>query len=66
MPETNLQQRVSKLEQMMDSLLHNVDLPAAKKDWRRTAGMFEGDPLIKEIIEGGQLVREEDRRKTST
>ena len=31
MPETNLQQRVSKLEQMMDSLLHNVDLPAAKK-----------------------------------
>ena len=65
MPATNLEQQVSKLEQMMDSLLHNVDLAAAQKDWRRTVGMFDGDPLMKEIIEEGQLVREQDRRKTS-
>lgn len=64
MSETNLEQRVSKLEQMMDSLLHNGALPMGKKDWRRTVGMFDGDPLINEIIEEGQLVREEDRRKT--
>jgi hypothetical protein len=65
MPETNLEQRVSKLEQMMDALLQNVDVPAHKKDWRRTVGMFDDDPLMKEIIEEGQRVREEDRRKTS-
>ena len=65
MPETNLEQRVIKLEQMMDTLLQTLDLPARKKDWRRTAGMFDGDQLMKELIEEGQRVREQDRRKTS-
>lgn len=63
MPEIDLEQRVSKLEQLMDALMQNSDLQ--KKDWRRTVGMFDGDPLMKEIIEEGQRIREEDRRKTS-
>ena len=49
----------------MDMLLQRVDVSVRKKDWRRTAGMFDGDPLMREIIEEGQRVREEDRRKTS-
>lgn len=54
-----------KLESLVDMLLQHVDVSVRKKDWRRTTGMFDGDPLMKEIIEEGQRVREKDRRKTS-
>lgn len=64
MPEVTLEERVVKLEQLVDTLLHRVDIAARKKDWRRTPGMFDGDPLMKEIIEEGQRVRGEDRHKT--
>jgi len=64
-PETTLEERVIKLERLVDMLLQRVDIATHKKDWRRTAGMFDGDPLMKEIIEEGRRVREEDRRKTS-
>ncbi len=64
MPETSLEERVVKLEQLVDTLWQQVSLSAHKKDWRRTAGMFDDDPLMKEIIEEGQRVRAADRRKT--
>jgi hypothetical protein len=64
-PEATLEERVVKLERLVDMLLQRVDVSVRKKDWRRTAGMFDGDPLMREIIEEGQRVREEDRRKTS-
>jgi hypothetical protein len=64
-PEATLEERVIKLERLVDMLLERVDVSVRKKDWRRTAGMFDGDPLMREIIEEGQRIREEDRRKTS-
>ncbi len=64
-PEATLEERVIKLERLVDMLLQHVDVSMRKKDWRRTAGMFDGDPLMREIIKEGQRVREEDRRKTS-
>ena len=64
-PEATLKERVIKLERLVDMLLQRVDVSMRKKDWRRTAGMFDGDPLMREIVEEGQRVREEDRRKTS-
>jgi len=64
-PETTLEERVMKLERLVDMLLQRVDVSVRKKDWRRTAGMFDGDSLMREITEEGQRVREEDRRKTS-
>jgi hypothetical protein len=63
--EATLEERVIKLERLMDMLLQRVDVSMRKKDWRRTAGMFDGDSLMREIIEEGRRVREEDRRKTS-
>lgn len=65
MPEATLEERVVKLERLVEMVLQHMDVSVRKKDWRRTAGMFDGDPLIREIIEEGQRVREEDRRKTS-
>lgn len=63
-PEATLEERVIKLERLVDILLQRVDVSERKKDWRRTAGMFDGDPLMREIIEEGRHIREEDRRKT--
>ncbi len=54
-----------KLERLMDTLQQRVEVAVRKKDWRRTAGLFDGDPLMKELIEEGQRVRDQDRRKTS-
>ena len=65
MTEATLEERVIKLEKLVDMLLQRVEVSVRKKDWRRTVGMFDGDPLMKEIIEEGQRVRDEDRRKTS-
>ena len=65
MPEATLEGRVIKLEKLVDTLLQQVDVSARKKDWRRTAGLFDGDPLMKEIIEEGRRIREEDRQKPS-
>jgi len=64
-PEATLEERVVKLESLVDILLQRVNVSVRKKDWRRTPGMFDGDPLMREIIEEGQRIREEDRRKTS-
>jgi hypothetical protein len=58
-----LEERVTKLEKLVDELMHKADTPVHKKDWRRTVGMFEGDPIMKEIIEEGQRIRKEDRRQ---
>jgi hypothetical protein len=34
-----------------------------KKDGRRTVGMFDGDPIMLEIIAEGRRLRQEDRRQ---
>ncbi len=39
---------------------------AEEKDWRRSVGMFDDDPIMKEIIEEGQRLREEDRKQTNS
>jgi hypothetical protein len=65
MPEATLEERVTKLERLVDILQQRVEVATHKKDWRRTIGLFDRDPLMKEIIEEGQRVRDEDRRKTS-
>ncbi|ETX02230.1 hypothetical protein [Candidatus Entotheonella palauensis] len=62
MSESPLEERVSKLEQLVNKLIHGTD--AAPKDWRQTVGMFDGDPIMKEIIEEGRRIREADRRQT--
>jgi hypothetical protein len=64
MSEPSLEERVVKLEKLLDSVLQNLNLNGSKKDWRRTAGMFDGDPLMKVIIDEGERVRQEDRRNT--
>jgi hypothetical protein len=63
MSETTLEERVAMLEKLVAELMHKADTSARKKDWRRTIGMFDGDSIMKEIIDEGRRVREANRRQ---
>ncbi len=63
MSQPTLEERVSSLEQTVAGLIATTDHGKGKKDWRSTIGMFEGDPVIKDIQEEGRKLREAERRK---
>ena len=64
MAEATLEERVATLEQIVARLLQMTAQGERPKDWRRTVGMFDGDPIMQEIIAEGRRLREEDRRQT--
>ncbi len=63
MSQTTLEDRVARLEKRLDELVKGVSFEGQphRKDWQRTVGMFRGDPIMKEIIDEAQRVREEER-----
>jgi len=61
MADPTLEERVARLERDVDELRRQAR--GRTKDWRRTIGMFDDDPVMKEIIEEGRRIREEDRRQ---
>ena len=63
MPQVTLEQRVARLERLVEQLINEPDGVPRQKDWRRTVGMFADDPVMAEITEAGRQIREEDRRK---
>jgi hypothetical protein len=64
MSQATIEERITRLEQLVDQLLRPKPAGApGRDDWQRTFGMFAGDPVMKEIIEAGQRIREEDRRE---
>lgn len=66
MSQPTLDERVAVLEQevaRLTKLLPGETRPP-EKDWRSTLGMFAGDPIMKEIIDEGQKIRQRDREKT--
>ena len=65
MSQATIEERVARLEHLLDELLQAKAATSqpGRDDWQRTFGMFAGDPAMKEIIEAGQRIREEDRRQ---
>jgi hypothetical protein len=63
MPQETLEQRVETLERELADLKVAVANGKAKKDWRRTIGMFTGDKVMKEIFDEALKFREADRQK---
>ncbi len=63
MAEATLEERVSVLERLMAHFLQPAAQVPRQKDWRRTVGMFDGDPIMQEIIAEGRRLREEDRHQ---
>jgi hypothetical protein len=62
MAEATLEERVATLEQLVAQLMHTSERTARKKDWRRTICMFDGDPVMQEIMAEGRRLRAEDRQ----
>jgi hypothetical protein len=59
-----LEARVVELERLMGVVLRQTTpSPMEEKDWRRTVGMFDNDPLMKEIVDVGRRLRAQERRK---
>lgn len=63
MADADLEQRVTALEEKFRELERRV-APTRVKDWRRTVGMFAGDPLFKKIVRLGREYREKENQRT--
>lgn len=62
MVKATVEQRLDGLETMMDQVLSRLSGERHRdKDWRRTIGKFDDDPLMKEIIGEALHAREEER-----
>ena len=59
----SVEKRLDALEQAVAAIVAAGGEHNQKRDWRSTIGMFEGDPVMREIQEEGRKVREADRRK---
>ena len=68
MSPMTIEERVSRLEQLVDQLFQTKPPSAqpGRDDWQKTFGMFAGDPVMKEIIEAGRRIRKEDRQQAGT
>ena len=58
MTETQLEQRIITLEQQMRDVIQKIQSSPSQgtrtKDWRKSLGMFDDHPLMKQIDEDGQ------------
>jgi tetrahydromethanopterin S-methyltransferase subunit B len=64
MSQASIEERVTRLEQLMSQLLQaSSPSQPGRDDWKHTFGRFAGDAVMKEIIEEGKRIREEDRRQ---
>ena len=64
MAQDTIEVRVARLEEQMSRLIGdatNQGQPAAD-EWQETVGMFRSDPIVREMIEEAQRIREDDRR----
>ena len=70
MSDTQLEQRILTLEQQMREVIQKIQSSpsqsARTKDWRRSLGMFDDHPLMRQIDEDGERIRQEDREQAST
>ena len=64
MSPATVEQRLDQLEKQVGDVLSRLSKPVARqKDWRRTIGMFDDDPLMGEILEGALKARNEERQR---
>ena len=62
MSQRTLEERVSSLEETVAGLVAVANAGKEERDWRSTIGMFEGDPVVREIQEEGCRLRDAERR----
>jgi hypothetical protein len=65
MPQDTIETRIARLEEQVSWLMRarSDEAEPAADAWELTVGMFRGDPIVGEMIDGARRIREEDRRK---
>ena len=63
MPPTTLEQRVDRLERIVEELRSEKLREPGRDDWRATIGAFSSDPVAKEIIDEALRLREAERQQ---
>jgi hypothetical protein len=63
MSPTNLEQRVERLERIVNELQTEPRHEPGIDDWRTTIGAFSTDPRAKEILDEALRLRENDRQQ---
>ncbi|MBI1916618.1 MAG: hypothetical protein HYS12_18075 [Planctomycetes bacterium] len=61
----SLSERVTAIEKILAEMRQARSGPSRFKDWRKAAGMFAGNELMKQIDELGRQIREADRQEGS-
>jgi hypothetical protein len=64
MATSDLEQRVARLEQIVDEMRHGGLREPGRDDWRTSIGLLSGVPVAKEIIDEALRLREEERGQT--
>ena len=64
MSHGTVEERLNRLEKAVEGVVNQLSgAGSRKKDWRRTIGMFDGDPVMGEIIEDALRTRDEERQR---
>ncbi len=63
MPPASLEERIERLERIVEELRSQRASGPGRDDWRGTIGAFSGDPLAKEIIDEALQLRETERQQ---
>ncbi|MBL8813634.1 MAG: hypothetical protein JNM43_25940 [Planctomycetaceae bacterium] len=65
MSETPLEQRIQTLEQQMQDVLKRISVSSptssSSQNWRKSLGMFDDHPVMKQIDVAGERIRRQDR-----
>jgi hypothetical protein len=63
MPPTNLEERVERLEHIVEELRSETRHEPSPDDWRTTIGVFSSDARAREILDEALQLREDERRQ---
>jgi hypothetical protein len=66
MSPTTLEQRVERLEQIVEGMQSEAGREPGADDWRATVGVFANDPRAREIINEALQLREDERKQSAS
>jgi hypothetical protein len=64
MASLSLEQRVERLERLVEQLQVGALREPGRDDWRTTIGIFSNDPIAKEILDEALRLREMERQQS--
>ena len=64
MSQGTVEERRERLETVVEGVVRQLAIVAPrKKDWRRTIGVFDGDPVMRGIVDDALHAHEQERQR---